>query len=235
MYGVTTPSVPPTPQPPGTPHQPLDQPLVPQQPFPGGGGYTVPPQGYSYPYPQPGYGYPLAPAPVAPGGQRLAEFSDRLVARLIDGAILGGAASVVIIPLYLVAVLVLVSSVPTTTATGDPYVDPADLRPILLAMFGLVAVVVLLTLAMSYLYEVEMMFRTGQTLGKRLMKIQVIPVDPTLTLTRGIAAKRFLVTNACSMVPGLGWVDALWQLWDKPYRQCLHDKYPRTLVIKLNP
>jgi hypothetical protein len=38
-----------------------------------------------------------------------------------------------------------------------------------------------------------------------------------------------------SVVPGLGWVDGLWQLWDKPWRQCLHDKFAQTLVIKLDP
>ena len=38
-----------------------------------------------------------------------------------------------------------------------------------------------------------MMYRRGQTLGKKLMKLQVVPLDPAATLTRGMAAKRYLV------------------------------------------
>ena len=39
-------------------------------------------------------------------------------------------------------------------------------------------------------------------------------------------AKRFLVQDvAGSFVPFFSWLDGLWQLWDKPYQQCLHDKF----------
>ena len=80
-----------------------------------------------------------------------------------------------------------------------------------------------------------MMFRSGQTIGKRIMKLRVQPVDPRLALTRRIALKRYAVIMLTSLVPALGWVDGLWQLWDKPWRQCLHDKFAQTLVIKLDP
>ncbi len=33
---------------------------------------------------------------------------------------------------------------------------------------------------------------------------------------------------------GIFRVDGLRQLWDKPQQQCLHDKVPSTLVIKLD-
>jgi len=50
-----------------------------------------------------------------------------------------------------------------------------------------------------------------------------------------MAFKRYLVQHVATFfVPGLNWIDGLWQLWDKPYRQCLHDKFAETLVIKLN-
>ena len=35
------------------------------------------------------------------------------------------------------------------------------------------------------------------------------------------------------LVPGLGLVNVLFPLWDKPYQQALHDKFAKTLVIKL--
>ena len=37
-----------------------------------------------------------------------------------------------------------------------------------------------------------------------------------------------------AVVPFLSWLDGLWQLWDKPYQQCLHDKVAQTVVVKVN-
>ena len=36
-------------------------------------------------------------------------------------------------------------------------------------------------------------------------------------------------------LPFFRWIDGLWQLWDQPYKQCLHDKWPGTVVIKVVP
>jgi uncharacterized RDD family membrane protein YckC len=208
----------------------------------------VPLQAYQYqPGPAPGSGYPPAggylpaPPPMSPAGQRLAEFGDRLLARIIDHAIVGGISAVVIIPIYLILFFETFANIQSAAAprsvpfgSGAP---PTVINPFefLLPLFAVMAVLTLLTFVLAYLYEVEMMFRTGQTVGKRIMKLQVVSVDPALPLTRGLAAKRFLVMQGCNLVPGLGYLDGLWQLWDKPYRQCLHDKFPSTLVIKLNP
>ena len=84
-------------------------------------------------------------------------------------------------------------------------------------------------------YDVEYMHRSGQTLGKKVMKIRVMPIDPSRTLTRGMAVKRYLVQFvACAFVPFLSYVDGLWQLWDKPYQQTLHDKAAQTVVVKVS-
>jgi uncharacterized RDD family membrane protein YckC len=207
----------------------------------------VPLQAYQYqPGPAPGSGYPPAggylpaPPPMSPGGQRLAEFSDRLLARIIDQAIVGGISAVVIIPIYLIVVFETFGNIQSAAAPRSaPFGSgaAATINPFefLLPLFVVMGVLVLLALVLAYLYDVEMMFRTGQTVGKRIMHLQVVPVDPALPLTRGLAAKRFLVTQGCGLVPGLAYLDGLWQLWDKPYRQCLHDKFPSTVVIKLNP
>jgi uncharacterized RDD family membrane protein YckC len=227
----------------GVPTQPGGYPPPPPPvfyPAPPQGGYAAPPQGgYAAPpqtYAQPGYPYPHQ-VPVSPGGHRLAEFSDRFLARLIDGLILGVAASILIVPLYLVAFFLFLNNAisTTTTVNGQVIAEPQNMGAFFLGLFGLVLCVLGLTFVMQYIYEVEMMFRTGQTIGKKAMKIRVLPVDPTVALTRKMAFKRFLVNIAAGFVPGLGWVDGLWQLWDKPWRQCLHDKFAQTLVIKLNP
>jgi uncharacterized RDD family membrane protein YckC len=194
-------------------------PPPPGAPPPGPPGYPVPPPGYVY--------APPPPPPLSPGGQRLAEFTDRLVARIVDGLILGLLTAALLVPGYLAVFFAIVDP-----SDPEPFEDPlAFLVPI----FALTAAAFLLSLALAYLYEVEAMYRTGQTIGKRVMNIRVIPVDPTQTLTRGAAFKRYLIQHvAAAFVPALNWIDGLWQLWDKPYRQCLHDKFASTLVIKLD-
>jgi len=194
-------------------------------------GYTAPAAGYGPPL-----GYHPAPMPVAPSGHRLAEFSDRLLARLIDGAILSLVGAVFLVPVYIVAGIWLLDRLPTETRVNGAVVGPeGDPAGFLLGLLGLLGVVVLITLAINYVYDVEMMWRSGQTIGKRVMKIRVQPVDPSLALTRRMALKRYAVSMVTSLIPGLAWVDGLWQLWDKPWRQCLHDKFAQTLVIKLDP
>jgi uncharacterized RDD family membrane protein YckC len=201
------------------------QPVPPQSPVP-----PVPPYGYGT---QPGYfgaGY-LPPAqPLAPTGQPLAEFLDRLLAVLIDGAILFAASLVLLVPAVIAMVAVIAANAHIDEDTGEATTDafPA------LVVFGIFAVVLLLTFVLNYIYEVEMMYRRGQTIGKRVMKIRIICTDPAAQMTRGVAAKRWLANIvAGSVIPFWRWIDGLWQLWDKPYRQCLHDKFANTVVVKL--
>ena len=54
-----------------------------------------------------------------------------------------------------------------------------------------------------------------------------------MALSRTMLAKRFLISDVAALfVPFLNWLDGLWQLWDQPYRQCLHDKFAQTVVVK---
>jgi len=174
------------------------------------------------------------PFPVSPGGYKIAEFGDRLLAYIIDSLIVGAIASVLTWPIGIAIVIVFHPSLINQTTLANPYA----LRPgpFLALIFGLAALIVGATLVVRYVYDVEFMYRSGQTIGKRALRIKVVPVDQSLALTRGIAFKRFLVQfGVASLVPFLTYLDGFWQLWDQPYRQCLHDKYARTLVIKLDP
>jgi uncharacterized RDD family membrane protein YckC len=179
-------------------------------------------------------GYAAAPKPTSPGGQPLAEFSDRLVATLIDGLIVGAIYAVVMIPAYIVLAFAIL---PSTTVVNGVNTGPSEeeLAGILFAFFGVFALIFLFGLLVSYLYEVELMLRgNGQTVGKRVMKIRVVPIDPAASMTRTMYFKRYLVHRVgAAVIPAFSWVDGLWQLWDQPYRQCLHDKYARTVVIKI--
>jgi uncharacterized RDD family membrane protein YckC len=195
---------------------------------------AVSPQGYGIPpgtpllgQAPPGWYRPTPP--VSPSGAPLASFADRLLAYILDSVILGGVAAACVIPSFLVLVF---------TQLPETQLEPDGSAPDMARFIGMTllfyAVAIGATLLLSYVYSVEMMFRSGQTVGKRVMKIRVVPLDPAGgVLTRGMAARRWLVAHVASFLPGFAWLDGLWQLWDKPYQQCLHDKGARTVVVKL--
>jgi uncharacterized RDD family membrane protein YckC len=194
---------------------------VPGQPVPYG---YPPPPGYAVPPPA----YRMVLPPMSPGGKRLADFGDRLLAFIIDAVIVGALIAVVTIPVYITLVSYLVDLAEPAASSVDPF---AVIGPVL----ATVAVVLVLALGLTYVYEVEAMYKSGQTIGKRTMKLRIVPLDPARALTRQMAFKRYLVQHVATiLVPGLNWIDGLWQLWDKPYRQCLHDKFAETVVIKLD-
>jgi uncharacterized RDD family membrane protein YckC len=195
----------------------------------------VPASGYGVPAGTSGYGHVAHPPaggfvgqqqagyasqrPTAPNGQELADVWMRLLARLIDGLIVGGLVSVVVVPLVIVVLVVTVNS-------GD---GPTALMVLLLTEL----VAFLLTLVAQYVYDVEFAKRAGQTVGKRVLKLRIVPLDPNQPLDRGVLARRWLVSSPGGLVPGLGLLNVLWCLWDQPYRQCLHDKFAKTVVVKV--
>jgi uncharacterized RDD family membrane protein YckC len=202
------------------------QPGPPQQRWP---GYGPAPAPYGYPG-HPPYRLP-PPPPVSPSGQPLANFGDRLLAYLLDLLIFMAAAVVLMVPFFAVVVLLLVPQTQEMQPDGTP-VEPGFATfflPLLLAEL----VFVLLMLGVYYLYSVEYQGRSGQTVGKRVMKIRVVPLDPAARLDRGMLAKRFLVQYVAGFVPLFSYLDGFWQLWDKPYQQCLHDKFAKTAVVKV--
>jgi uncharacterized RDD family membrane protein YckC len=171
---------------------------------------------------------------MSPAGQPLADFGARFLAYLIDSAILTVAALIVAVG---PAIAVLLALLPRLTDGTDPYAaDPVTPALFFLIGFGVELGILVVTLGLAYLYYVEAMYRSGQTVGKKAMKIRVIPLDPRAVLTRGTAAKRYLIQFVPSaFVPFFGLLDGLWQLWDKPFQQTLHDKVAQTVVIKVLP
>lgn len=192
-----------------------------------------PPPGY------PPYQYPPHPQflPLAPNGLPLADFGQRLLAYLLDSLIVGLVGTVLVIPLYLWWILAILTRMEAAAQPPAPGVaDPALawVGELLLLTVGLFAAVLVVTMLLTYLYHVEMMFRSGRTLGKRVMKLQVVPVAAGANLTRRHAVRRWVVQwGGGTFIPFFSYLDGLWQLWDKPLRQCLHDKLAQTVVIRL--
>ncbi|MFI9274387.1 RDD family protein [Kitasatospora sp. NPDC052896] len=176
---------------------PADQYGYPQTPPPAAGYGQQPPGGYG----QPSYGAPAGPG--LPGTPVLASAGDRLLARLIDVAVL-------LIPV--IVLYVIVASVNTFLY----YVVMA---------------------ALVTAYEGAMLStQNGQTVGKKAMKLYVVNLADGQPVVGGTAWSRAAAYGLPQLVPCLGTLysvlDVLWQLWDKPNQQCLHDKAAKTVVIK---
>ena len=165
------------------------------------------------------------PVPVSPAGVPLADYGSRLLAHLIDTVLLGVLSAIVFVPSFFLIV------------SHAPFADEADPNPLTVLgfIFLIEAGFLVFVLALWYLYAVEWMHRSGQTLGKRIMNIRVVPLDPRLRLTRLTAFKRYAAEFLPSiLVPFYTLIDDLWPLWDRPFQQALHDKAAQTVVVKVS-
>jgi uncharacterized RDD family membrane protein YckC len=90
-------------------------------------------------------------------------------------------------------------------------------------------VVLAVLLLFGVAYEALPTAKWGRTLGKKLFGLEVRDIEAHEAPTFGAALRRWLVYS----VPGLlavGLVGVLWCLFDRPWRQCWHDKAARTFV-----
>ncbi|MEV4557606.1 RDD family protein [Kitasatospora sp. NPDC049285] len=110
---------------------------------------------------------------------------------------------------------------------------------ILSSIIGYNFVFLLLFAAAYVVYDgVMMLTQHGQTLGKKVMKIRVVSLAHGGRPTDNEFWARAGVWGGPAVVPCLGslfmLVNGLWQLWDKPLQQALHDKAAKTVVVKEN-
>lgn len=210
-------------KPPREPSEPAQPP--PAQPPPGQQPYQPPsyepPPGGGSPYdqpPPPGYGGgPYAggdpyggaaePDPLA-GMPPLANRGRRLVARIVDGLIIG-------IPVFGV----------TTAIWGvDATIGESFAQGVIYAVIYLA-------------YQVFMLPRYGQSLGKKLLKVRVGMLADGANPSNAAALRRESVYALVPIIPCCGeifWIiEVLWCTWDKPFRQCLHDKAGQSVVVSV--
>ncbi|MFR9673852.1 RDD family protein [Streptomyces sp. TR02-1] len=181
----------------------------PPPPPPGGPAYGGP---YGSPYGDP-YGGSAASDPLA-GMPPLGSRGKRLLARIIDALIVG-------IPVYLIAGLV--------TGFGYGYDGTADDSS---AQYWLGGVFTLV----YFVYEGLMLSNSGQTVGKRLMRIRVAILRDGAVPSGSPAWVRAAIYHIPTLIPCIGFlfwlVNVLFCTWDKPFQQCLHDKGARTVVVR---
>lgn len=204
-----------------TPGEPPEDPFRKRPPSePPEGPPPGPPPGspYDYPYGGPAGGAYGGTDPLA-GMPPLARFGKRLLARVVD-------ALIVFVPLALISLLLGGWDV---TTDGDFTEQVNTGRQWLWSLISLVAYVG---------YDTLMTAKNGQTLGKRWLKLRVAMLndgsvpDTSSSLLR--AAVLWLPALVCC--PIIWWVVIIITiLTDRPYRQGLHDKAGKTVVVSAAP
>jgi uncharacterized RDD family membrane protein YckC len=178
----------------------------------------------------PGYYPGMVAPPVLVGGLPLASFSDRFVGYLIDYLIKG---VILAIPSFVVLWFMVFRDVFRDMAPTYPGQVP-DLGSLFRKEILAFAIIVPIYLVGSYIYDVLLMYSSGQTIGKRIAKTRIVRLADGGPITLGIATRRWFVESVGGYLPGFVYLDCLWLLWDKPYQQCLHDKFARTTVVKVD-
>ncbi|MFI0501335.1 RDD family protein [Streptomyces albogriseolus] len=156
---------------------------------------------------------------------RPATLGRRLAARLLDTVVLGAVTAAAAVPLGMQALDHIDGKIEAAKLSGRTVtvwlVDGTTA-----VHLGVVLAVLLLG---GLLLEVLPTVKWGRTLGKRLLGIEVRDIEAHEAPGFGAALRRWLVYS----VPGLlvvGVVGVLWCLFDKPWRQCWHDKAAHTFV-----
>lgn len=187
---------------------------------PGGGFGTG---GYAPPSPAP-YAYPQGTGGA--GGLNYAMWGDRVLAALIDGALIAGA----MIVLYIIIGVVggVLSSIAGSISdnlgglVGSSFCCTFVLLPLLS------------TFVINAYNKVYLIGTRGYSIGQGVMNLKVVMGDGS-AVPMNTSIIRFLVQMGLAVVPFLGWIlvmlDLLFPLWD-PQRQTLHDKAVGTFVVK---
>ncbi|MFD7664456.1 RDD family protein [Streptomyces sp. NPDC059788] len=237
------------PQQPPQPHQPPQSHQLQQPPAPHAPAHQAPPQ----PAPQ---AQPAQPAPfsgfppqqegaaaegvvpwkpptsdpflaAAQAQGRPAPLGRRFAARLIDTlalAVITGAAAV---PLWGPAADHIDAKVEAAKQSGRQvtvYLLDGTTGPYL-------AIVLAVLLIGGGLYEVLPTAKWGHTLGKKLCGVRVLDIEGHDTPPLSSVIKRWLVYGVLGVL-AVGIVNAVWCLFDRPWRQCWHDKFARTFVAE---
>ncbi|MGW5020929.1 RDD family protein [Streptomyces cacaoi] len=96
---------------------------------------------------------------------------------------------------------------------------------------GYLALVLAALLVFGFVYEVLPTARWGRTLGKRLFGLSVARVEGQDTPGLGASAVRWLVYGVLGVLV-VGVVNLVWCVFDRPWRQCWHDKLVGTFVAR---
>ncbi|WP_327577763.1 RDD family protein [Streptomyces sp. NBC_00145] len=168
---------------------------------------------------------PFLAAAQAQASARPAGLGKRLAARLIDSVVLGAVTAVAAVPLGTKAIDHIDGKIDAAKASGRE-ATVWLLDGTTGAYLGIVLAVLLVA---GILYEVLPTTKWGRTLGKKVCGLQVRDIEEHEAPTFGAALRRWLVYSVTGLL-AIGVLGVLWCLFDRPWRQCWHDKAARTFV-----
>lgn len=187
-------------------------------PYPGAGQgnpYGPGPSGYQTPGPSP---YPPygAPGPSAPNPNAYTSWLDRVLASVID--------QIPVMLIFFVGYGVIMVAVMAMASTEGPNGEPSDgaVAVMLLAMFLLFAVTVAFPV-WNYGYRQG---KTGQSIGKHVMKFKVVSEKTGQPIGFGMS----LVRQMAHFVDSIFYIGYLMPLWDTK-RQTIADKLMTTVCL----
>ncbi|MFC0533515.1 RDD family protein [Phytohabitans kaempferiae] len=236
------PVVPPPISGPPTPSGPPPQNGAPQPLIPGQQWGPMPPPGMRPPpgYPYPPYAY-QPPPPPRPHGMKLAPLGARVVARLIDIGIVVLLNVVVngwFIYRWYQEYAPVIREWNRRMASGEPMLQ--NLPQPGAQADGLQVAIFIIGIALWFAYEVPGTANTGQTFGKRIMRIKVMRVESAERLGFGRSLRRWNIMGLPTFLwscLGIGFilqlVDNVFPFFDRPLYQALHDKSAQTVVVEV--
>ncbi|MEH0433847.1 RDD family protein [Streptomyces stelliscabiei] len=180
-----------------------NQPHHPQHPHPA--DPAPPPYAQFRQHPGQGYGYaPGYGMPSTTEPARLASLGARLGARLLDVIIWYAAYFIPAIPVMM-------------------WIDEGGGSTARTVLFAWLAVSFVLCFPFA-------VWKFGATLGKAVCGVRIVRRETAHPVGFWRALGRELFWLFAFIVPVLSLLNPLWCCWDKPYRQCLHDKTADTMA-----
>ncbi|MGW7408316.1 RDD family protein [Streptomyces sp. NPDC054833] len=177
-----------------------------------GSPYDVPPGGQPPPYGGGPYGSGGTPADPLAGMPPLADSGKRTLARIIDMVLVG-------IVVWLVTLIFRVNELQMSSDRIE--VGKGFAQSIIVAVLYVA-------------YDTLLIAKTGQTLGKKWLGMRVANLEDGSTPSTQTSLTRALVlwipfAFCCACI----WtaIAGGWSFFDKPYKQGLHDKAAKTVVV----
>jgi uncharacterized RDD family membrane protein YckC len=158
---------------------------------------------------------------------RPAGLGRRLLARLVDTLVLGaliGGASYPFVTAALEHIDAKIEAAKQSGVTVQVWLVDSTTS----VQFG-IALAAFFVLGL--LYEALPTAKWGRTLGKKLCGIHVRDIEAHEPPTFGKALRRWLLYTVLGVL-AVGVLNVLWCLFDRPWRQCWHDKAAGTFVAR---
>jgi uncharacterized RDD family membrane protein YckC len=181
---------------------------------------------------------PIVPAAALPHGLPVAPMWSRLVARLIDIAIVL-VLNVIVNGWFIYEYAQEIA--PQLADARDRWLAGQAIEPLpgSSRQSYLEIVIIVLAAALWFAYEVPAIAGNGQTLGKRLMRIKVMRLESTEPIGFGRAIRRWNLLGLWTFLwyCGIGFlvqiVVSLSPLFDWPLRRGIHDRSAATVVVRV--